>query len=160
MKSLALCRSTHRARNDPFVGHALCGIDRWCVLQDDVADLIAVRQGASYSCASRDLPKMRMDTVSVATAPAQWISGQRWSVTSRGLGTARPAAVRTFTSVHADVTSGPAAGTAEESPPGAGCPAHPASSTAASNQAATDISRFLQLLAMDSLSRDDTRHTG
>src|SRR5262245_59998240 len=103
---------------------------------------------------------MRIDTVSVATAPAQWISGQRWSVTSRGLGTARPAAVRTFTSDHADVTSGAAAGPAEESPAGAGCLAHPASSTAANNHAARDIRRFLQLLAMVSLSRDGTRHTG
>src|SRR6478672_7605903 len=91
---------------------------------------------------------MRMDTVSVATAPAQWMSGQRWSVTSRGLGAARPAAVRTFTSVHADVASGPAADPAAESPPGAGCPAQPASRNAVSSRAGTDVNRFLLLLAM------------
>src|SRR5262245_37765545 len=90
-----------------------------------------------------------MDTVSVATAPAQWMSGQRWSVTSRGLGAARPAAVRTFTSVHAEVASGPAAGPAEASPPGVvWCPAHPASNNAVSSRAGPDVNRFLLLLAM------------
>jgi len=103
-----------------------------------------------------------MDTVSVATAPAQWTSGQRWLVASRGLGTGRPAAVRMFTSVHAEAPSGAAADPAEESPPGLVTPAHPPSNTAVTSQAGTDVSRFLHLLvlAMVFSFPGGTGHTG
>ena len=86
--------------------------------------------------------------------------GQRWLVASRGLGTDRPAAVRVFTSVHAEAPSGPAADPAEVSPPGLGSPAHPPSNTAVTSQAGTDVSRFLHLLAMVFSFPGGTGHTG
>src|SRR5260370_40268259 len=91
-----------------------------------------------------------MDTVSASTAPTQWISAQRWAVTSWGFGTTRPAAVRALTSVHAEVASGPACELAEDAPPGPACPAHPPSSNTVGSEARTGSSRVLPSPAIGS----------